>query len=112
MKLQSMMICVSNIAKMGIKRNCLFQLVINVCTCDGDWTDRRSFEVSQSLTSQEAIGLTDKKGTQLCGQQRKTGLNTGGPHRRTQKIGERLPAFNTAYRIDEIVQCFTTYGPR
>jgi len=28
MKLQSMMICVSNIAKMGIKRNCLFQLVI------------------------------------------------------------------------------------
>jgi hypothetical protein len=68
--------------------------------------------VSQSLTSQEAIGLTDKERTQLCGQKRKTGLYTGGPHRRAQKIGERLPTFNAAYRIDEMVQCFTTYEPR
>jgi hypothetical protein len=68
--------------------------------------------VSQSLTSQEAIGLTDKEGTQLCGQQRKTGLYTGEPHRRAQKISERLLTFNTAYRIDETVQFFTTYGPR
>jgi hypothetical protein len=81
----------------------IIQLVINAFTCDGYWTDKRSFEVSQSLTSQEAIGLTDKEGTQLCGQQRKTGLFTGGPHRRTQKIGEKPLAFDTAYRIDEIV---------
>ena len=34
--------------------------------------------MSQSLTSQEAIGLTDKERTQLCGQKEKRGFTPEG----------------------------------
>ena len=40
MKFQSMMICVSNIAKMGIKRNCLFQLELITQPVDVTYDNR------------------------------------------------------------------------